>query len=876
MKLNAAWDALKRTVLGQVSAAAQALSVPDKFPLDPASFHYLVHLLVNEFYASLPEPKIASRVKPAQHPTARAILELPQHEQFLAVEGILSRRVWLEREFAKQGSMDAVVCEFRDILQSLSLLLYRREPCATPDQAASLIALVAATIRETESRNFEKDIPALLRICEGVTNQGNFSENLTTALQRLKAALSMPDDWEGTDRLRAKQTIDRIHSASSTHSRTSVPSARSRKPPTVDRRDPWADPISDFLAGLNDAEGSAWDDLIAYARTATSSRPSGKWLKEAKGLVEAVGKEQFQRKIVEWFPGVRATVRTTRFLGVTEPPMSDQNAELLKGLVWICAHFEDPGTVHVVSNLAQTCFTKVPSFGPLSAKAGNACLCILSQLPGFEPIAQLSRLRLKVKYAVALRLIDRALQEAAEKLDMTTEELEEIAVPTYGLDETSTLREEFGEFTAELKIVGTDSTELRWLRQDGKEQKSVPAQVKESFAEEWKEFKRTIQDLEKMLPAQCGRIERILAQEWEWEYEKWFERYHNHPLISGLSRRLIWHFREAEKSTLAAWKTGRFVDAHDQPVEWMTPKTRVRLWHPLGSEVATVAAWRNWLERHQVTQPFKQAHREIYLLTDAELTTATYSNRFAAHIIRQHQFAALARQRGWKYTLMGAFDSHNTPSLVLPRLDLVAEFWVDAAAGGNNATSEMGIYLHLATDQVRFCDSIGNARPLIDIPALVFSEVMRDVDLFVGVCSVGNDPTWHDRGEASENMTYWRQVSFGDLSATARTRREVLERLLPKLKIANRCSLNERFLVVQGDLRIYKIHLGSANILMEPNDRYLCIVPDRSSAGSRAPKDIFLPFEGDGTLAIILSKAFLLANDKSIKDQSIMSQIRSD
>jgi hypothetical protein len=187
----------------------------------------------------------------------------------------------------------------------------------------------------------------------------------------------------------------------------------------------------------------------------------------------------------------------------------------------------------------------------------------------------------------------------------------------------------------------------------------------------------------------------------------------------------------------------------------------------------------------------------------------------------------------------------------------------------------MGIYVYLATDQVRFRDPTNAARPLLDIPALTFSEVMRDADLFVGVCSVGNDPEWHDRGEADEHMTYWRTASFGDLSATAKTRREVLEGLLPKLKIASKCSLSERFLMVRGELRAYKIHLGSANILMEPNDRYLCIVPDRSSANSRARQEVFLPFEGDNTMAVILSKAFLLANDKSIKDGTILSQIKS-
>ena len=36
---------------------------------------------------------------------------------------------------------------------------------------------------------------------------------------------------------------------------------------------------------------------------------------------------------------------------------------------------------------------------------------------------------------------------------------------------------------------------------------------------------------------------------------------------------------------------------------------------------------------------------------------------------------------------------------------------------------------------------------------------------------------------------------------------------------------------------------------------------------------VFLPFEGDTGIAIILSKAFLLANDTAIDDHTITSQI---
>jgi hypothetical protein len=151
---------------------------------------------------------------------------------------------------------------------------------------------------------------------------------------------------------------------------------------------------------------------------------------------------------------------------------------------------------------------------------------------------------------------------------------------------------------------------------------------------------------------------------------------------------------------------------------------------------------------------------------------------------------------------------------------------------------------------------------------------MRDVDLFVAVCSVGNDPAWVDNGP-EEHQGYWHSVAFADeLSASAKTRRTVLERLIPRLKIAPRCSIADRFLVVCGDLRTYKIHLGSGNILMEPNNQYLCIVPSRGAAAKDPAKGVFLPFEGDGQLAVILSKAFLLADDTAITDPTITRQIR--
>jgi len=89
------------------------------------------------------------------------------------------------------------------------------------------------------------------------------------------------------------------------------------------------------------------------------------------------------------------------------------------------------------------------------------------------------------------------------------------------------------------------------------------------------------------------------------------------------------------------------------------------------------------------------------------------------------------------------------------------------------------------------------------------------------------------------------------------------------LSIADKCSLDDRHLVVRGKMQTYRIHLGSGNIMMASNSQYLCIVP----AATADNKRVRLPFEGDGLLSVIVSKAFMLVDDDKIADQTIVRQI---
>lgn len=643
----------------------------------------------------------------------------------------------------------------------------------------------------------------------------------------------------------------------------------------------WALAATEDLESLPAPARAAWIRLFRHGVTVPSGKPTAAWNRTARECVDAISIELLREFLLKWFPLVDRPWpkrRLPEHLPANDPlAIAESNQDILKGLVWCCTVYPDSRLTREIGSLAVSAYRKIPQLGARAVRVGNACVYGLGVIGDADAVAQLAMLKLKVKSGTAQRFIDGELEKAATRLGLAREDLEEMSVPTFGMEEVGLRRESLGGFTAELRVDDSGEARLQWFKADGSPQKSVPASIQKQFEEDWKELKATAKDLGKMLSAQRDRLDGLALRRTGWPYAVWRDRYLDHPLVGTLARRLIWRFRQGSVESSGIFHRGKLVDYHDGELPLTGDDTRVELWHPIGLPLPEVLAWREWLERHEIRQPFKQAHREVYLLTDAEKRTGTYSNRFAAHVLRQSQCRALASTRGWQAPLLGYWDGGDASQVTrqLPAWNLTAEFWILGIPPGaeNEELAPSAGMPFIGSDQVRFrrCDE-SEPIPLDEVPALVFSEIMRDVDLLVGVASVGNDPNWADGGPNHQFLDYWRSYSFGDLSATAKTRRDVLERLLPRLRIASRCKLGERFLEVRGDLRSYKIHLGSGNILMSPNDQYLCIVPKPTNdAGGQ----VFLPFDGDRMFSIILSKAFLLADDAKIKDPSITHQIRT-
>lgn len=627
------------------------------------------------------------------------------------------------------------------------------------------------------------------------------------------------------------------------------------------------------LKQLDQDEANRWHRVFNLADTATMSRPSKKF-QTATGVFRDKFGEEWLRKALHTWLGIAVTAkadaphvevggkRSRRW--VVPTLFTTPNLTLLRGLVWMADGLKDAKTVNLIADLCERSMNKACSAPALT----NACVRYLGEAPGAEAIARLSRLTTVIKHESIREKVRGLVEQRAKAQGISSLQLEERVVPDYGFEDGGKTVA-LGDYSLRISVAGPGRLSQQWLRPDGTPQKTVPDAMGKTAESKaiWEETKVEIATIKKVLTAQRDRIDRLFAEDIAWDLEEVERYYVRHPLIGSIANRLIWLIQTEGKPISALWHGG-WQDVSGNPVA-ASDRMRARLWHPVDASVDEVLAWRSRLAELEIVQPTKQAHREVYILTDAERRTDVYSNRMAAHMLKQHQMSNLMAARGWRYQLMGAFDDGLDDQWATRNFgtsDLTAEYFI-RSNWTKDGWNDAGIYSHVGTDQLRFRRSGENVR-LEDVPRRLFSETMRECDLFVGVASVGNDPNWVDQGATPAARDYWQQVSFGDLDKFAETRRDVIAVLLPRLWIQDAAHIEGKYLIVGGRLNTYKIHLGSSNILMEPGNRYLCIVPADVPTGP-----VELPFEGDGRLSVILSKAFMLAKDDEIAAADIRRRL---
>ncbi|MCI8583784.1 MAG: DUF4132 domain-containing protein [Dorea sp.] len=410
-------------------------------------------------------------------------------------------------------------------------------------------------------------------------------------------------------------------------------------------------------------------------------------------------------------------------------------------------------------------------------------------------------------------------------------------------------------------------------RKDGKLLKSVPAKLKKN------EAVKKYQEVNKKLKEQYSRTKQMMEQAMEdrtafevWELLELQKNPVARPIVEFLVVRTFDGEGQRETNCEDAvckvegsqtkgsqtekwkaegnaggdgmnWRMGFLTAAglvdEKGDVTPVKPEDKLLIAHPCDLYVS--GRWheyQKYLFEKQVKQPFKQVFRELYLKLDEELEKGE-SRLFSGNQIQPQKTVGALKSRRWvadyEDGLQKIYYKENIVACIYAMADWFTPSDVEAP------TLEWVVFSDRKT---------GKQVKLKDIPDVVYSEVMRDVDLAVSVAHAGGvDP------ETSHS--------------TIEMRRAIAECSLELFRIEN-VRLEGSHALIDGKLGQYSVHLGSG-VVHQIGNAMLSVVPVHSQHRGR----IFLPFiDDDPKTAEILSKILLFAEDAKIKDPAILSQIR--
>lgn len=385
------------------------------------------------------------------------------------------------------------------------------------------------------------------------------------------------------------------------------------------------------------------------------------------------------------------------------------------------------------------------------------------------------------------------------------------------------------EWVFRLEVDDQGSTEILTFK-DGKQLKSLPSKAKKD------PYVLRLADMKKQLTEQYRRTRRMLEQAMEdgatFSLAE-LQDLSKNPVVRPMLAKLV--FRSEEK--LGFFDGESVVDLCGDVL--IGDKNAVlTVAHPF--HLYTSGQWpsfQKYLFGQQIIQPFRQVFRELYVKTADELGQL-HSLRYAGNQIQPKKAAACLKERRWVADVEAGLQKVYYKENIVATIFAMADWFTPADIEA--PTLEYVAFYHRRT---------GEALKIDDIPEVIFSEVMRDVDMAVSVAHAGGvDP------ETSHS--------------TVEMRAAILGFTLPLLRLDN-VRIDGNHALVEGKLARYSIHLGSG-VIHQIGGSMLSVLPVHSQHRGR----IFLPFvDEDPKTAEIISKVILFSEDHKLKDPTILSQI---
>ncbi len=248
--------------------------------------------------------------------------------------------------------------------------------------------------------------------------------------------------------------------------------------------------------------------------------------------------------------------------------------------------------------------------------------------------------------------------------------------------------------------------------------------------------------------------------------------------------------------------------------------------------------YQKYLFDNAISQPFKQVFRELYVKT-ADEAQAYRSLRYAGNQIQPQKTKACLKTRRWVADVEEGLQKVYYKENIIASIYALAD-WFSPADIEAPTLEWVGFFDRKTYKPVK----------IEDVPDIIFSEVMRDVDLAVSVAHAGGvDP------ETSHS--------------TIEMRKAILGFTLPLFRLDN-VRLEGTHAFILGERADYSIHLGSGVVHLQGGPM-INVLPVHSQHRGR----LFLPFvDDDPKTAQIISEILLFAEDTKIKDPFILEQLK--
>ena len=365
----------------------------------------------------------------------------------------------------------------------------------------------------------------------------------------------------------------------------------------------------------------------------------------------------------------------------------------------------------------------------------------------------------------------------------------------------------------------------------GKELKSLPTKLKKD------KYIEAIKEVHKNLKEQYRRSRKMLEEAMEdgtefYGYE--IENLMTNPVIAPILKSLIFKMG----NDLGYYMDKKLKSAKKKSVA-VKDDSLLKIAHCFDLfESGEWSAYQKDIFDRELKQPFKQVFRELYVKTVDE-KGRDKSLRYAGHQVQPAKTVALLKTRRWIIDGQEGLEKVYYKENIIAKIFALADWFSPADIEAPTL------------EEVQFFDR-KTFKPILidDVPDLIFTEVMRDIDLVVSVAHIGDvDP------EASHS--------------TIEMRKAIVEFNCKLFKLKN-VTFTENHALIKGERAEYSIHLGSGLVHQKAGSA-INVLPVHSQHRGR----VFLPFiDDDPKTAEIMAKVLLFAQDDKIKDVFILEQIK--